>query len=369
LNSREVKGKEIAESANQVKRLSNRAYHVRSQTGKGYYRVICKKFKWTCSCPDHEFRLLDCKHIWAVRFSQAIRQEVQASQVQVIKPIGDIHACLYCKSGKIVRDGLRHNVQGDIQKWNCKTCGRYFTINIGFEKMHASPQAITSAMQLYFSGESLRNVQKFLRLQGVQVTHVTVYKWMKKYVGLMQKYLDKITPQVSDTWRADEMYVKMKGNPKWLFALIDDETRFWIAKEIADTKDRHDATQLFHESAEIAGKKPKLLITDGLAAYHEAYLREFFTHRRETEDIRHISLVRGHHNNKMERFNGEIRDREKIVRGIKNPNSPLLEGYQIYHNYIRPHMALKGKTPAEVAGIQVKGENKWLTIIQNAQKS
>jgi hypothetical protein len=71
----------------------------------------------------------------------------------------------------------------------------------------------------------------------------------------------------------------------------------------------------------------------------------------------------------MERFNGEIRDREKIVRGIKNPNSPLLEGYQIYHNYIRPHMALKGKTPAEVAGIQVKGENKWLTIIQNAQKS
>jgi hypothetical protein len=32
-------------------------------------------------------------------------------------------------------------------------------------------------------------------------------------------------------------------------------------------------------------------------------------------------------------------------------------------------MALKGKTPAEVAGIEVKGENKWLTIIQNASKN
>jgi len=32
-------------------------------------------------------------------------------------------------------------------------------------------------------------------------------------------------------------------------------------------------------------------------------------------------------------------------------------------------MALKGKTPAEVAGIEVKGENKWLAIIQNASKT
>jgi hypothetical protein len=31
-------------------------------------------------------------------------------------------------------------------------------------------------------------------------------------------------------------------------------------------------------------------------------------------------------------------------------------------------MALEGKTPAEKAGIEVKGENKWLTIIQNASR-
>jgi hypothetical protein len=29
-------------------------------------------------------------------------------------------------------------------------------------------------------------------------------------------------------------------------------------------------------------------------------------------------------------------------------------------------MGLEGKTPAEAAGIEVKGDNKWLTIIQNA---
>lgn len=42
---------------------------------------------------------------------------------------------------------------------------------------------------------------------------------------------------------------------------------------------------------------------------------------------------------------------------------------QIHHNFIRPHMGLNGQTPAEAAGIRVEGENKWLTIIQNAAKS
>jgi len=39
---------------------------------------------------------------------------------------------------------------------------------------------------------------------------------------------------------------------------------------------------------------------------------------------------------------------------------------QIFHNYIRPHMALDGQTRSEVAGIKVEGENKRLTLIQNA---
>lgn len=70
----------------------------------------------------------------------------------------------------------------------------------------------------------------------------------------------------------------------------------------------------------------------------------------------------------MERFNGELRQREKVMRTLKNPDSPILSGYQIYHNYIRPHEALEGKTPAQVAGIEVRGQNKWVTIIQNASK-
>jgi hypothetical protein len=42
---------------------------------------------------------------------------------------------------------------------------------------------------------------------------------------------------------------------------------------------------------------------------------------------------------------------------------------QIYHNYIRPHEGLDGKTPSESCGITIKGKNKWKTLIQNAKQT
>ena len=133
--------------------------------------------------------------------------------------------------------------------------------------MRATPQIITSAMQLYFTGESLRSVQKFIRLQGVNVSHQTIYNWIQKYTNLMKKYIDQIIPQVGDAWRADEVYTKVRGKMKYLFALIDDETRYWIAKEVADRKEGHDASGLFRQGKEISGTKPKVIITDGLHSY------------------------------------------------------------------------------------------------------
>jgi putative transposase len=228
--------------------------------------------------------------------------------------------------------------------------------------MKATPQIVTSAMQLYFTGESLRNVQKFLRLQGVTVSHVSILKWIEKYTALMTKYAEKLKPNVSDTWRADEMYVKVAGNMKYLYAMMDDETRFWIAQEVAESKYKHDSREIFYKARWLMGKQPKIFITDGLPTY-KTNARRIFP---EAKHIRHITLKGQPHNNKMERMNGEVRDREKTMRGLKTTDTAILKGYQLYHNFIRPHEALEGKTPSEACGIQVEGKNKWITLIQNA---
>jgi putative transposase len=121
---------------------------------------------------------------------------------------------------------------------------------------------------------------------------------------------------------------------------------------------------------QITDKKPEALITDGLPSYRDAFNKEFYTNTKpRTEHVNTIRLQVDMNNNKMERFNGEVRDREKVIRGLKKKDTPILTGYQIFHNYVRPHEGLNGITPAEACGIKVEGQNKWITLIQNASKT
>lgn len=359
-----MKGEQIADTAGQVERIDGSTYRVHSQSGEVWYGVRLASQGWICECADFKFRSLgNCKHTFAVELSALLRDRIESATK--IAPL-DIQSCLFCYSKNIVRRGILHNKGGDIQRFGCKDCGKRFVRNLGFEHLKASPQMVTGALQLYFSGESLRNTQKFLKLQGVKVSHQTIYNWITKYVGLMEKYLDQITPQVGDAWRADELYVKVKGNMKYLFAMMDNDTRFWIAQQVADKKGTSDVRPLLHQSQEVAGKRPATFITDGAPNFHDAYNKEFRTNRyNSTVHISHITL-KGDNNNRMERLNGELRDREKVMRSLKTEDSPIFKGLQLYHNFFRPHMALDGKTPGEAAGIVIVGENPWITVIQNA---
>ena len=251
---------------------------------------------------------MKCKHICAVEFSFAIRQEVKVHQIE---PLSNIEACRYCQSIEII-NGVYVTTSTVVFRSSLASRVGDSSRQSGFEKMKHNPQAVTTAMQLYFSGESLRNTAKSLRLLGVQVSHQTVYNWIEKYTTLMEKYLDKITPQVGDTWRADELYLKVKGDTKYLFALMDDETRFWIAQQVASTKYTSDIRPLFAKGRAIAEKQPKVLITDGAHNFHDAYMKEFWTIKYgKTKHIKDIRMGDIPHNNKMERLNGEIRDRER----------------------------------------------------------
>lgn len=361
--TRAEKGQTIAQLNGQIQNIDDCLFIVKSQSGNGEYTVNKINGEWSCTCPDNTYRKAHCKHIHAVEFSLKMKAQIKASIV--IQEV-NISTCVFCHSTNIKKFGVRHNKAGDIQRFLCGDCQKTFSINVGFERMKHNPKAITAAMQLYFSGESLRNTQRSLKLLGVEVSHKTVFMWIKKYVRLMKAYAEKITPNVGNVWRADEVYVKVKGDLKYLFAMMDDETRFLIAQEVAETKEKHDARQLFFRAKRLMGKEPKILITDGLPSYSVAASQVFD----QTQHIRKITLDgKVHNNNKMERLNGEIRDREKTMRGLKKKRTVILQGYQIYHNYIRPHESLDGKTPAEMCGISIEGKNKWLTLIQNASKS
>jgi hypothetical protein len=44
--------------------------------------------------------------------------------------------------------------------------------------------------------------------------------------------------------------------------------------------------------------------------------------------------------------------------------TPLAEGARIHYNFVKPHKALEGQTPADRAGVGVAGKDKWLALLK-----
>ncbi len=44
----------------------------------------------------------------------------------------------------------------------------------------------------------------------------------------------------------------------------------------------------------------------------------------------------------------------------------LAEGQRIHYNFVKPHMALQGQTPADAAGVGVNGKDKWMSLLREA---
>ncbi len=70
----------------------------------------------------------------------------------------------------------------------------------------------------------------------------------------------------------------------------------------------------------------------------------------------------------MERLNGTIRERTKVVRAWKTHKTPLAEGQRIHYNFVKPHEALENQTPAQRAGVEIENKNKWESLIESAVK-
>jgi transposase-like protein len=241
--------------------------------------------------------------------------------------------------------------------------------------MKNNPKIITLVMDLYFKGISYRKIVDHLKqFYGIKISHVALIKWIRKYVQLMKTYVDSFTPQTSGIWHTDEMTVSLKENKQmdWLWNLMDNDTRFLLASQLSQKREIKDAREVFAEAKALAKVQPAFVVTDGLRAYQDAFNKEFFTLRNpRTIHVRLAGLRKETNNNIIERLHGTIRERTKVMRGLDNENSAqtIIDGNRIYYDFIRPHMALNGLTPAEMAGINLQlGQNRWEDLIRKSVK-
>ncbi len=97
--------------------------------------------------------------------------------------------------------------------------------------------------------------------------------------------------------------------------------------------------------------RPKYIVTDGWHSYKKAIKKEFAPSTTRVKHIHNVGIKDKVNNNVLERLNGTVREREKVIRGFKTDVTPIFKEHRIYYNFIKPHESLDGKTPSEEAEI------------------
>ena len=357
-----MQAKQMLKDGAESSQIDEFTFQVPSQTAPNkFYMVSRTGHGLVCECSDHQESNSDCKHIRVIL--EQLKQNAfdNSGYFRIINRTNIIEC--KCGSKHVTKMTRRKNKRGWAQRYLCKECEVSFVSNTGFEKKHFEKHIITGALQMYFTGMSFRDIAGFYEMQGTSVSHKTIYNWVSEYSKLIAQYLLGIIPRVGRTFRADEVYMRVAGLRAYLFGAMDNATRYWLAGVMYPKKDIKHCDELLVATKLQAGCPPLTFITDGHWPYESSCRRIFGT---GVEHIRNITLAGERNNNAMERLNGEIRDREKVFRGLKKMDTSIIDGMRIYYNHARKHIGLGGITPGEAAGILIDGKDKWLPLIQNA---
>src|SRR6266516_4861555 len=70
-------------------------------------------------------------------------------------------------------------------------------------------------------GLSYRDVEELLVERGVEVDHVTIYRWVQRFAPLLADAARPRRHLVGDRWFVDETYVKVAGRWRYVYRAID----------------------------------------------------------------------------------------------------------------------------------------------------
>jgi len=227
--------------------------------------------------------------------------------------------CKHCGSRNVIRYGTYN---GNQRFW-CKDCKRKFADNDALPDMQTPIEQIGSAVSMFYEGQSLNSITRLqTQIYGSYPSDSTIYRWVSRFTKRAIKDLKEYKPDVGSVWVADETVLKLDKNTKiWFWDIIDAKTRFLIATHISRTRTIKDAQMLMKKAYDRTGKIPRIIYTDKLLAYLDGIELTFGA---DTKHKQGSPFDVANNTNLIERFHGTLKDRTKIMRGLKNIDTARL---------------------------------------------
>ena len=346
-----------------VKQLSSSLYAVKSQKHDMSYEVAWSRSRWACTCPDFHKSKKRCKHVYAVIYYQMTRDLVQAS-TDLYSPVDN--ACPKCGS-PVIKKGFRYDRSGPVQRLKCKKCGHRFTLHpLGALRNRA--EVVMAALDLHFRGLSLRQTCEHLEAYwNCKVSYTTIMRWIRKFVRIANESFGSVKGLKTERWNADETLIRVGKKHVTVWSLLDERTRFLISLRISDQRTGKDAKALFKDALRRAGP-PLEVVSDGAPVYSQA-MREMTAPNRSIIHVEGTGLTSGM-NNKIERYHRTLKTRVRANGGFRTKQGAdaFGTGYKLFYNYMKPHRALKGRTPAEAVGL-TRTKQSWKSILGKSSGS
>lgn len=180
-------------------------------------------------------------------------------------------------------------------------------------------------------GLSYRDVEELLAERGIQVDHVTIYRWVQRFTPLLIDAARPCRHVPGDRRFVDETYVKVAGRWVYLYRAIDQFGQ--VIDVLVSEKRDLTATRRFFTRALEHSPHPTEVTTDGAPSYP-----------RVLDELAPAAchITEQYANNPVEADHGRLKARLRPMRGLKRLRSArvISTGHAFVQNLRRGHYDL-----------------------------
>jgi transposase-like protein len=186
-------------------------------------------------------------------------------------------------------------------------------------------------------GLSYRDVGELLAERGIDVDHVTIYRWVQTFTP---EFIDAARPTrhaAGDRWFVDETYVKVAGRWTYVYRAVDQHGQ--VIDVLVSTRRDAAAARAFFVRAQRFGPVPVEVVTDRAPVYPRVLDALAPAARHVTEQYA---------NNSIESDHGRLKARLRPMRGLKRLACArtITAGHAFMQNLRRGHYAITADLPA-----------------------
>jgi transposase-like protein len=206
-----------------------------------------------------------------------------------------------------------------------------------FASFRFPPDVIVLAVRWYLRfALSYRNVEELLTERGIQVDHVTIYRWVLRFTPLLAEAARPCRHAVGDRWWVDETYVKVAGPWRYVYRAIDQFGQV-IDVFVSPQRNAAAARRFFERAIGTTNVTPVEVVTDQAATY-PIVLEELPAAWHRTDRYA---------NNRVEADHGRPKARLSPMRGLKQDRSAriVIAGHAFVENLRRGRYELAVEEP------------------------